>query len=173
MDPTSTLHRPHIDPSSTSHHLTSPSTTTSFLLFSLHYHHHISIVFPPQPTYFYCFPSTTTTTTFPLFPSTPPPPPHFYCFPSNTTTTTTFPLFSSTTTTTFLRNREHIPVVDSQTHSPNCPMVQKLPREFSNRKSLTDWNSWLLLTIREWRAWNVALFMCFETIEKTRKQNLE
>ena len=118
------------------------TTTTRFLLFSPH-NQHISIVFPPPP-HFYCFPSTTTTTTFILFaphnhhisivfPPPPPPPLHFYCFPSNTTTTTTFPLFSSTTTT-FLRNRENIPVVDSQTHSPNCPMVQKLPRECPNRK---------------------------------------
>ena len=183
IDPTSTPHRPYIGLTSTLHrpHIIShrplpphhfycfPSTTTTtFLLFFPH-NQHISIVFPPPPPppHFYCFPSTTTTTTtfllfslhhhhyhisivpfntattttFLLF--SPhnhhisivfPPPPHFYCFPSNTTTTTTFPLFSSTTTTTFLRNREHIPVEDSQTHSPNCPMVKKLPRECPNRK---------------------------------------
>ena len=86
IEPTSTLHGPHTDPT---------PTTTTFLLFSLHHHHHISTAFfppPPPPTttpHFYCYSSTTTTTfllfsfftTFPLF--FPPLPPHFYCFTSS------------------------------------------------------------------------------------------
>ena len=83
IEPTSTLHGPHTDPT---------PTTTTFLLFSLH--HHISTAFfpppPPPPTpHFYCFSSTTTTTfllfsfftIFPLF--FPPLPPHFYCSTSS------------------------------------------------------------------------------------------
>ena len=68
IDPTSTLHGPHTDPTLNCffhlhrhHHV--------FYYFPFHHHHHISIVFfpPPPPPHFYCFPSTTSTTTFLLF----------------------------------------------------------------------------------------------------------
>ena len=65
IDPTSTLHGPHTDP-------TLNFFSNTFLLFS----------------------STTTTTFFYCFPLPLPPPPHFYCFPSTTTTATKFLLLS-------------------------------------------------------------------------------
>ena len=76
IDPTLTLHRPHIDPAFNLYF--QHSFVNSETMYPFH-HQQIFIVIPPPP----------------------PPPPHFYCFPS-ATTTTTFLLFLSTTTTTFL-----------------------------------------------------------------------
>ena len=94
IDPTSTLHGPHTDPtppffSTTTFLLFSTATTTTattFLLFSLHHHHryHISIVFPPPPPplHFHWFPHHHHISI--VFP---PPPPQFYCSPTTTATT--------------------------------------------------------------------------------------
>ena len=65
IDPTSTLHGPHTDP------------TLNFFF----------------PTHFYCFPPPPPPIFF-CFPVPLPPPLHFYYFPSTTTTATTFLLFS-------------------------------------------------------------------------------
>ena len=62
--PTSTPHRPYMDPTLTLPltFFSTSTTTTTFFIVSLFHHHHISTVFPPPP----------------------PTPPHFYCFLSTT-----------------------------------------------------------------------------------------
>ena len=122
----------------TSTFLSLSSSNTAFLLFSIQHHlHHISLFPPPTHTHvhtryqpFLLFSIHHLHRISFVFPA-PPPPPQFYCFLSTIFTTTSFLLFLSTTSNTFLwfliRYIHHISILSLHHYLHHIPIVFHLP----------------------------------------------